>query len=314
MSKVVWMFSGQGSQYFDMGRDLFESDSEFRDSMLSCNTQCERLGFSLAEIVYPKQKKPLSELFDNVLHTHPALLCVQYSLAQTLLRRGMKPDLVLGYSLGEMAALTVAGALPLTAALESLVSHSQMIVRSTFPGAMMAVMAPAGIVDSSPVYRGTTIAAHNFANHFVLAGLRDPMGRVEAHLRAAEIAHQRLPVNFAFHSPCMDPLAAYFKNEASRLRPRALAFPLVSLAYGETMEAVPDEFFWNVLRHPVRFDEGIRKLEAAGDYRYVDLGPSGTLATFLKYVLKPDSRSAVYPILTPFRQAVVNLGKLEQDL
>lgn len=314
MSKIVWMFSGQGSQYFDMGRDLFEADPEFRDAMLTCNAHCEPLGFSLIDIVYPKSRKSLSEPFDNLLHTHPALLCVQYSLAQALLRRGMKPDLVLGYSLGEMAALTVAGAVPLAAALESLVRHSRMIVRSTLPGAMMAVMAPAAIADGSPVYRGTTVAAYNFANHFVLAGPGDQMDRVQAHLRAAEITHQRLPVNVAFHSRSMDPLATYFTNETSRLRPRALAFPLVSLAYGETMEAVPDAFFWNVLRRPVRFEEGIRRLEAMGDYRYVDLGPSGTLATFLKYVLKPETRSAVYPILTPFRQAVANLAKLEQDL
>ncbi len=188
MSKIVWMFSGQGSQYFDMGRDLFESDGEFRDAMLACNAHCARLGFPLIETIYPSQT--LSRSFDNLLHTHPALLCVQYSLAQTLLRRGMTPDLVLGYSLGEFVALAVAGAIPFAAALEALCAQAQRIVRCASPGALVAVMAPKAIVDS-PDYAGVTIAADNFDAHFVLSGPDEAMGRVQTHLQNAAITHQR---------------------------------------------------------------------------------------------------------------------------
>ena len=315
MSKVIWMFSGQGSQYFDMGRDLYEADPVFRAMMHSCDAHCERLlGVSIGEIIYPRAKVSKSKPFDNLLHTHPALLCIQYSLAQTLLRRGMKPDLVLGYSLGEWIALSASGALPFGVVLESIVDQADLLNRSAQPGGMLAVMASSDIVNSSSVYRDTAIAAHNFRNHFVLSGLRESVDRVQTHLRALEITHQRLPVNFAFHSPSMDAIEMSYKTQVNWLRPKFLTVPLVSLAHTEILEVLPEDFFWNVLRRPVLFEESIRRVETNGDCDFVDLGPSGTLATFLKYVLASDSQSRIYPILTPFQQAKANLERLERAL
>lgn len=315
MSKVIWMFSGQGSQYFDMGRDLYEGDPVFRAMMHACDAHCERLlGVSIVDIIYPSAEASKSEPFDNLLHTHPALLCIQYSLAQTLLRRGMKPDLVLGYSLGEWIALSASGVLPFGVVLESIVDQADLLKRCAQPGGMLAVIASLDIVNSSSVYRDTAIAAHNFRNHFVLSGLRESVDRVQTHLRALEITHQRLPVNFAFHSPSMDAIEMSYKTQVNWLRPKFLTVPLVSLAHTEILEVLPEDFFWNVLRRPVLFEESIRRVEANGDCDFVDLGPSGTLATFLKYVLASDSQSRVYPILTPFQQAKANLERLERAL
>ncbi|MFG6107404.1 acyltransferase domain-containing protein [Leptothoe sp. EHU-05/26/07-4] len=315
MSKVIWMFSGQGSQYFDMGRDLYKANPVFRDRMQACDAHCERLlGFSILEIIYPRANVSKSAPFDNLHHTHPALLCIQYSLAQTLLSQGMKPDLMLGYSLGEWVALSVFGVLPFAAALESVVEQVDLLKRCTPPGGMLAVMASPDIVDSSPVYQDMAISAHNFRNHFVLSGLKQSIDCVQAHLRASEITHQRLPVTVAFHSPAMDAIEMYYKAQGHRKYPQSLTIPLVSLAYTEILDILPEDFLWNILRRPVFFEKTIRRLEADGDYHFVDLGPSGTLATFLKYLLTPDSHSKISPILTPFQQAQVNLERLESAL
>src|SRR5690349_3091584 len=102
MKRTVWMFSGQGSQYFRMGRDLYDTDPAFREAMSQCDRHLKVLmGESILDVIYHGSESRASVEFDNILHTHPALFCVQYSLAQTLLRRNLKPDLLLGYSLGE---------------------------------------------------------------------------------------------------------------------------------------------------------------------------------------------------------------------
>lgn len=315
MGKVVWMFSGQGSQYYEMGRDLFDADSGFRDSLHACDRHYARLtGQSIAQIIYPLRKKPESEPFDDILQTHPALFCIQYALAQTLLRRGMKPDLVLGYSLGEWVALAVAGGLPFPAVIESLLQQADLLKNGTPPGAMLAVMASRDILTTSPVFLDVNIAAFNFPNHFVLSGARESIEAVQQVVRAEGVTHQRLPVHVAFHSPLVDGIADAYSRHTSQLRPRPLTFPLVSLSHSNTFETLPDNFFWNVLRRPVHFEDNIRRLQDNGEFRFVDLGPSGTLATFLKYVLKPGSGSTFHPILTAFRQAVDNLEQLENAL
>lgn len=309
------MFSGQGSQYFDMGRDLYDADPDFRELLRTCDSHCKRLlGYSLLAVIYPERKKPESEPFDNLLDSHPALFCIQYALAQTLLRRGMKPDLVLGYSLGEWVALAVAGALPFAEALESVINQAELLLRHTEPGAMLAIMAPSEIADASPVFRETPIAAFNFRKHFVVSGPRDAVHRVQAHVRHEGIPHQMLPVRVAFHSPLVDVVEQRYQDLVGQLRPRPLRFPLVSLAHSALFETLPEHFFWNVLRRPVRFEDGVRSLDAGGPYTFVDLGPSGTLATFFKYARDPESESVAYSILTPYQQALANLEHLESQL
>jgi bacillaene synthase trans-acting acyltransferase len=315
MSKVIWMFSGQGSQYFDMGRDLFDADSLFREAMQACDAHCRRLlGYSILEIVYPQQKTSEPRVFDHLPHTHPALFCIQYSLAQALLQRGLKPDMVLGYSLGELVALTVAGAVRFTEALELVVDQAEMLARSAPPGGMLAVMAGPEIFGSSMAFEGLSVAAYNFRKHFVLSGGRTEIERVQRHFQRLEVTVQRLPVNLGFHSPCMDVVEGPLRTMASRVRVRRPAFPVVSLAYGEILEDVPDAFLWKVVRQPVRFEETISRIECNGEFQFVDVGPAGTLATFLKYVLTREQHSHIFPILTPFRQSEENLRRVEWAL
>jgi acyl transferase domain-containing protein len=315
MSKVIWMFSGQGSQYFDMGRDLFDADPLFREAMRDSDAHCQRLlGYSLLEIVYPRRKESEPRVFDHLPHTHPALFCIQYSLAQSLLQRGFRPDMVLGYSLGELVALTVAGAVPFAAALELVVDQAETLVRSAPPGGMLAVMSGPEILGSSTVFEEVSVAAYNFRKHFALSGGRTEIDRVQRHLERLEVTHQRLPVNLGFHSSSMDGVEGPLSMLASRIRVRRPMCPVVSLAYGEALEDVPDGFFWNVVRRPVRFEETILRIERLEEFRWVDLGPSGTLATFLKYVLLREHHSRIYSILTPFRQAEENLRRVEDEL
>ena len=181
MRKIVWMFSGQGSQYFNMGRGLYESDPVFRDVMNRCDEVVRRLrGESLLDVIYRPNDKDRFTDFVELRHTHPALFAVQYSLAQTLLHRGMKPDLLLGYSLGEIVAAAVGGALPMEAALESLLDQARLLTASAEPGAMLALLASPEIWSPrDPLYAETWVAARNAPQHFVLSGPPAAIDRIQ---------------------------------------------------------------------------------------------------------------------------------------
>lgn len=316
MKRVVWMFSGQGSQYFNMGRDLYDADPEFRAQMQRCDETYRAIaGGSLLAVIYPSDPQAAKGEFAELRLTHPALFCIQYSLAQTLLRRGWRPDLVLGYSLGEIVAAAVAGVASFEELLGAVVQQAEVLAREAAGGAMLAVLAAPSVVDAgNPNFAGTWVAARNFATHFVLSGAVVAIERAERELRAREISVQRLPVPVAFHCPAMDVVETRIREIVGRVALREPRLPLVSVSRVDLLTRVSPEFFWQVVRQPVRFDETVSWLEARGAHAYVDLGPSGTLATFLKYALPRGgaSASAIYPVLTYYNRAGENLRRLEQ--
>lgn len=316
MNKTVWMFSGQGSQYFRMGRDLYENSPIFRETMMECDRLVKLFeGVSILDVIYPKTEPRALFEFDNIQHTHPALFCIQYSLAQSLLRRNFKPDLLLGYSLGEFVSAALGGALPLETILELLVRQARLLKESAEPGSMLAVLTSPEIWNpKDPLYANSWIAARNFSNHFVLSGTVPAIGSIQKHLQSREITTQRLPVNYAFHSPCMDVIEQRFKLGTRDLKIRELSVPLISASQVGTITHLAPDFFWEVVRRPVRFDETIAWLEKQGCYNYVDLGPTGTLATFLKYALDRTSLSRAFTTMTPFNRTVDNLQRLETTL
>lgn len=125
-SRTVFMFSGQGSNYFQMGRELFDRNQAFRDSMLQLDAVVRRAaGMSVIEILYgPGQK---TEVFDRTVLTHPAIFMVEYALAQTLMRAGVVPDVVLGTSLGSFAAAALAGFADVEEMLEIVIRQAQAL-------------------------------------------------------------------------------------------------------------------------------------------------------------------------------------------
>jgi bacillaene synthase trans-acting acyltransferase len=316
MKKIVWMFSGQGSQYFNMGRDLFEADPVFRDWMHRCDAVVRRLqNESLLDMIYRPADGDRFGNFSDLRHTHPALFSIQYSLAQTLFGRGMKPDLLLGYSLGEMVAAAVGGALSLEAVLETVIEQARLLTANAPSGAMLAILESAQSWDpNDPLYGDTWVAARNAPQHFVLSGSTAAIERIQRHLQARDILHHRLPVTVGFHSPLIDALERPFKARIESLKLGELRYPLVSAAYADQRTQLPAGFFWEVIRRPVRFQETIAWLEARGAAVYLDLGPSGTLAAFLKYGLDPASCSSAFQLMSPFNRGADSVRRMESVL
>jgi acyl transferase domain-containing protein len=314
--KVVWMFSGQGSQYFNMGRDLYDKLPLFREEMQQCEAAFKELtGRSLLEQIFPGTSLQRSPEFTEITFTHPGLFCLQFALAQTVLRIGFRPDLILGYSLGEIVAHTIAGGVDFKPALQAVIHQATLLKELAPPGAMLAVLASTEIIRANPTaFRDVSVAAENFNGHFVLSGIPEAIRSVSEHLRSNQVAHQLLPVGFGFHSAMIEPIEQPLKAKLLGLRKRPLDVPVLSTSLCRQVSEFCPDLIWEVVRKPVRLQETVATIPNPTEFVYLDLGPSGTMATFLKYLLPRDKTPAIYTIITPYNRAVENLAKVESAL
>lgn len=312
--ETVFMFSGQGSHYFQMGRALYEGNGTYREWMdrLDCIAK-DLCGASVTQALY-SEAHGKADPFERTLLTHPAIFMVEYSLAQSLERSGVLPDMVLGVSLGSFAAAAIAGCIGVEDALRAVIQQAIVLEQYCERGGMTAVLAPSTIFAEQFMADHSDLAAANFSSHFVISARRPDLTDIEATLKKRNICYQRLPVSFAFHSRWIDSAKGPFETFMRSISFKAANRSLVCCHEKRTVSSLYDGYFWSVVRHPVRFQEIIEQLEQRGPYRYIDVGPSGTLAAFLRYCLPATTVSTIHSILTPFGRDRENLEAVLADL
>ncbi len=184
MKKTIWMFAGQGAQFYQMGRELFEKERVFRDFFTRASERLEKwINLSLVDLVY-RPRPSRFEPFDRTLYSHPAIFVFECALAETLLQRGCRPDLLLGYSLGEFAAYVIAGCIPFEAALGAVVKMAELLEYCAPAGGMVAVLESDDLMRRHPEGFGECeMAGRNFERGFVVSGLSGPLARTKAFLK-----------------------------------------------------------------------------------------------------------------------------------
>ena len=308
--KTVFMFSGQGSHYFQMGRPLFEGNPVFRNHMLRLDALArESIGASIVEALYSPANS-IGATFDRTRLTHPAIFMVEYSTAQALIHAGVAPDLVLGTSLGSFVAAALAGFIAPEDALTAVIRHALSLEEHCQPGGMIAILADPALYDEQFLRSACECAAVNFSSHFVVSATQAQCTSIQTQLDAREIPWQRLAVSHAFHSRWIDNARVPFETFMKSVPLRSGTLPLVCCDRAAPLAKLHHSHFWDVARHPIRFPEAIARLEQTGPHRYVDAGPSGTLATIMKYVLTRTSRSVVQATLTMYDDDLRNWSLL----
>ena len=205
------MFSGQGSQYFQMGRTLYHSNPIFRETLLQLDDIMRELsGSSVIEAIYSPTHGPGAP-FERTLLSHPAIFMVEYSLARALIGAGVVPGLTLGTSVGSFAAATLAGCIAPGTALTAVVRQAQALEECCEPGGMIAVLGSADLYEQPFLRSASELASVNFASHFVVSAPRERCEGIERELSQRGIPFQRLPVSFAFHSRWIDPARNAFE-------------------------------------------------------------------------------------------------------
>jgi acyl transferase domain-containing protein len=218
--------------------------------------------------------------------------------------------MVLGASLGSFTAATVAGFIGFEDALTSVVRQAMAFEEHCEPGGMTAVLADPALFAEQFLSGRCELAAVNFSSHFVISAKCPELAEIEAALDQRNVGYQRLPVSFPFHSQWIDKAQAPFETFMRSVTRKQGRLPLVCCDHATILHGLPDDYFWSIARRPVRFRETTAQLEQQGAHRYIDLGPSGTLATFLKYGMPANNRSTVHAVLTPFGLDQKNLAAL----
>ncbi|WP_187393825.1 acyltransferase domain-containing protein [Oceaniovalibus sp. ACAM 378] len=307
---TAFCFSGQGSQYFHMAAGMMQSQPVFRQWMEIGDAIVHRAeGFSPLAIIYDKARGK-HEAFDQLEHSHPALFMVQFALAKQVQALGLRPDLLLGMSLGEFVAMSVAGMIPFETALLVIARQPRVFDSTVAPGALIALLAsPAEIAAVPGIEKIAEIVGVNGARHCVLACLEAARADVTAALDRAKIAHQRLPVPFAFHSRWIEGAKDRYLASVADLRLETPFWPAWSSRLAAPVHRADPAHLWQIVRGPMRLRETVAAIEAQGGAHYIDLSPTGTIAAILgQDATKGPSRRTA--LLSPFGKDSARLDSL----
>lgn len=298
--RTTLLFSGQGSQYFQMGRQLYEQNPTFRTCMDQMDRQAQAaLGTSVVLALYGERGK--AEPFDDIRLTHPAIFMVEYALARSLIALGITADATLGASLGTVAALVIADRMSVEDGLELVLRQALAIDRHCPKGGMIAVLGEPRLYDESPFLQArSVIAGRSFSSHFVLSMPDENQAAIKRYLVRTGVTFQALPVQYPFHAPWIDPVREELVAACGMPMIRSAGLPVFCCAQRGLLQDPQSDYFWQVARREIDFVQAIAEVERSGPCDYLDLGPSGTLATFLKYLLPSSSASRCFAVMTPF--------------
>ncbi|MEV7775540.1 acyltransferase domain-containing protein [Kitasatospora sp. NPDC086791] len=309
---IVFMYSGQGSQYFHMTRELYDHNPRYRLWLEHCDEIASPvLGRSLLDVVFDPDRQK-SDPFDSLADSNAALLCVEYSLTRVVQELGYRPDYLLGYSLGELTAAVVAEVLPLESAISFAVDFARLLADRTPRSAMLAVVGSAELLRTRPeLFADCWVTGRNFDGNVVVSGLVAAVERLQAALEAEGVLCQRLPVNYGVHTELIDPVEAEVRRLLDAVDFHPPRIPIVSAAATTVVDAVTPDGVWAAMRSPVEFARTVRRTLAAGDADFIDLGPSATLATFVKYLLPPGSDSTQAGTINRFGNDLKSMGDFQ---
>ncbi|MFE6775886.1 SDR family NAD(P)-dependent oxidoreductase [Streptomyces sp. NPDC057702] len=278
--EVAFLFTGQGAQYAGMAAPLYEAFPVFREHLDQCDALfAEHPGHSVRDLLLGTDTDP--ERVHQTRLTQPALFAQEWATAQLWRSWGVEPGVLLGHSIGEVVAATVAGLFSLPDAVALVAARSRLMQSVTTPGAMLAVhAAPGTVADLVDAYDDLSFGAFNAPEHCVVSGGADSVAAVAARCVERGVRTRPLAVSHAFHSPLMAEVRDAFRAQIAHLTFREPHIALVSNATGALADpaelATPDYWARHIVE-PVDFAAGLATVAARGGHAFIEVGPATTL-------------------------------------
>ncbi|BDA68763.1 beta-ketoacyl synthase [Calothrix sp. PCC 7716] len=321
---VIFMFSGQGSQYTNMGRELYEVELTYQKHVDTCAEILQPyLGFDIRSVLYPNPEETetaLNQLQQTSL-TQPALFVTEYALAQLLMSWGVRPEAMIGHSIGEYVAATIAGVFSLEDALKIVAKRGQLM-QQVPTGSMLAIRLPEKdvqlLLDTNTLYqKSLQIAVINSPSSCVVSGTNSAVAALETQLSSQEVECRLLHTSHAFHSVMMEPILSAFSEavKAVKLNPPNIRFiSNVTGSWISSEQATNPDYWCQHLRQTVRFSDGISQLIKQFESVFLEVGPGRTLSTLTTQHLDKNAKQQVLPSLPHVKEQQSDVNFLLQTL
>jgi acyl transferase domain-containing protein/thioesterase domain-containing protein/acyl carrier protein len=314
---TVFMFTGQGAEYVNMGKYLYEQEDVFKKNIDLChNILAHKFSFDLKSSLFSNQTN--LSAFESVIHqTNIAqilVVVVEYALAQLLMSYGIKPSLVLGHSLGEYTAACVSGVFTLDTVLTIVFERAKLIFKSQ-EGMMLAINLPEHKLNEI-LPKSMSIASINTQELCVISGKREDLKRFMIYLQKnfPDIAIKPLPVSHALHSHMMNPMQELFYNILDKVHFNIPNIPFLSTSLVKlaTPENICNANYWlNHLLNPVRFYDAIIEAKKLNHHTFIEVGPGNALSSFVQGILREDENLIVTQTLPMSNLITTNEQPLE---
>jgi acyl transferase domain-containing protein len=296
---IVFMFSGQGSQYVNMGKELYQQEAVFRQHIDYCASYLYRpLGLDLRDVLYPTESNRAiaEQQLKQTAIAQPAIFTIAYAIAQLWMHWGIKPHAMIGHSIGEYVAACLAGVFSLDEAL-TLVAERGRLMQQQPTGAMVAISRSPEEIKSF-LNADISLAAINSPTNCVVSGTTEAISSLIVILTEREIEHRPLHISHAFHSPMMEPAVSPLVTAFAQVRLQAPKIPYLSNVTGKwitDLEATSANYWGQHLRQAVRFSEEMQQLLEDPHAIFLEVGAGNTLSSL---VMRHPDRKNEHLVLT----------------
>ncbi len=283
---IFFMFSGQGSQYVNMSKELYQKEIIFQEEINHCCQLLKpHLGLDLQQIIYPQEEniETAAEKLKQTAICQPALFVIEYALAKLLMSWGIRPQATIGHSIGEYVAATLADVFSLEDALALVVKRGQLMQQMP-TGIMLSVgLSPE---ELQPLLNPEiSLATHNAPSLSVVAGSIAAIEEFQNNLVKKGINCRYLHTSHAFHSPMMDSIVPIFTKEVEKLKLNSPSIPFISNITGKWItesQAIDPNYWGKHLRQPVLFSQGVTELLKEKQSIFLEVGPGTALTTMIR--------------------------------
>jgi len=315
---MVWMFSGQGNQFVNMGRELYETNAVFKQTIDHCAAVLQdEIGLDIRKVLYPPQSgmEDARDLIARTYITQPAIFSVSYATAQVFLHLGVKPDALIGHSVGEYVAAVIAGVMQPDDALRA-VARRGKLVYDLPQGSMLAVLKTEEQLRAD-LPDALDIAVINSPELCVVSGPTPDIDAFGKKMEKAGVFSKHLPTSHAFHSRMMTPCLQAYRDYFKSIPLSAPKIPIISTVKAAVMQddvATDHEYWVQHVLEPVLFGAAVAHQFADGPAVFLECGPGQSLESAVKRVLEKGMPHASIGTLNEGVNAVtaldIAIGKL----